>query len=444
MSNDAHGHALGRALVPMSGPGSDTEAMKILVVDDERTILNNLTRMLRLENYEVRAAANGREALNLVKEFKPDLVLCDVMMPELDGFGVLSALREDDRTEALPLVFLTAMDDRENMRRAMSLGADDYLTKPFSREDVLQVVKVRMARAEVAERRQAQRLLEREQQLKTMFQNTMRGQTQDRCEMQAVEGTQATEVREATVLFSAIHGFTTIAEQFCAQEVAELLDAYFRAVCEPVLAAGGEALRFIGDGVMAVFSTETCTGTTGAMRRTHAYRGLQAALGMNRAAERFNTWIEHRFPDRGLPPFAIGVGVHSGEVMMCHVGSGAGREYTAIGDTVNLASRLEGKTLELGWPVIASLPTLRTAGRGVSFGQFELLHIRGRDTPVEAAHITGIEAGDFVNFGEPRSAGDRRELSAALRSALQSNAEITGRAVKVAQATARHAPVRMS
>ena len=232
--------------------------MKILVVEDETTIRNNLVRMLQLEQFEVLGAANGRIALTLVHDFAPDLILCDVMMPELDGFGLLTALREDERTEAIPLVFLTALDDRENLRRAMGLGADDYLTKPFSRDDVLQAVNARMARAAAAQRREAQRASVREEQLKLMFQNSMMGRTLDQLDVDPAVAKLA-EVRDATVLFSDIRGFTTIAEQLSASEVAELLNAYFRAVCEPIVAGGGEALKFIGDGVMAVFCAEDGT-----------------------------------------------------------------------------------------------------------------------------------------------------------------------------------------
>ncbi|MBI3714571.1 MAG: protein kinase [Betaproteobacteria bacterium] len=397
--------------------------MKILVVEDELAIRNNLQRMLALEDFEVQAAANGREALSLVKEFRPDLILCDVMMPELDGFGVLAALREDDQTEAIPLVFLTALDDRENLRRAMGLGADDYLTKPFSRDDVLRAIDTRMARAAAAQRREARHLQEREAQLTAMFQQSILGDRSLPVEVDAVEGRSA-EMREATVLFSDIRGFTTISEQLSAQEVAEMLNAYFRAVCEPILAARGEALRFIGDGVMAVFSADQAAGNEAG----HAYRGVQAALGMALAAARFADWLATRFAGRGLPPFAIGIGVHTGPVMMCYVGSGERREFTAIGDTVNLASRLEGQTKKLGWPVIASLQTVHAAGQGISFGEIETLTVKGRHATIDAVQITGIEVAAGV------ADGGRIEWAAEVRNALRRNAEITGRAVKAALA----------
>ncbi len=406
--------------------------MKILVVEDEASIRANLTRLLSMEEFEVASAENGRIALDVVREFQPDLVLCDVMMPELDGFGVLKALRENEDTEAIPLVFLTALDDKDNLRKAMGHGADDYITKPFTRDDVLQAVNARLARLSAARKREAQRISVQvseqvsvhEARLMAKFQNSLAGRPQDGLDVMP-ENAEVTESREATVLFADIRRFTTISEQLSSGEVAELLNAYFNAVCEPIVASGGEAIKFIGDGLMAVFSPEQLSMNR-AVAGSHAHRALQAALGMTLAAHRFRSWINARYADRNLPDFAIGVGVHTGEVMMCHVGSGGQKEFTAIGDTVNLASRLEGKTKELGWSVIASLDTLHAAGEGIEFGTIETVWVRGRAEPVEAVEITGIDtAASTTNHGLV-------ELATDIRNALKVNSEITGRAVKAA------------
>ena len=113
----------------------------------------NLALMLELEGYEVATAENGRRGLELVAQERPDLVLCDVMMPELDGYGVVRALREDPATAATQFIFLTAKGDHGEVRIGMNFGADDYLTKPVVRAELLAAVQVRLARAEVLRRK---------------------------------------------------------------------------------------------------------------------------------------------------------------------------------------------------------------------------------------------------------------------------------------------------
>src|SRR5262245_22097255 len=110
---------------------------KILVIEDEPEMRRNLTTILRLEKFHPIAAENGRVGVATAKREKPDLILCDVMMPELDGHGVLQALREDNDTVAIPFIFLTAKGEKPDIRAGMNLGADDYLTKPVAKADLL-------------------------------------------------------------------------------------------------------------------------------------------------------------------------------------------------------------------------------------------------------------------------------------------------------------------
>src|SRR5271165_5584195 len=120
---------------------------KILVIEDEPEMRRNLTTILRLENFHPLPAANGRIGIELAKKEKPDLVLCDVMMPELDGYGVIAALRADVETVTIPFIFLTAKGEKPDIRTGMNLGADDYLTKPFANADLLAAIRSRLERA---------------------------------------------------------------------------------------------------------------------------------------------------------------------------------------------------------------------------------------------------------------------------------------------------------
>lgn len=116
----------------------------IVVIEDQEEVRENLVETLELDGYSVHAAADGHAGVRAVREHSPQLVLCDVMMPRLDGYGVLKLLRDDDATRHIPLVFLTARAEREDLRRGMNLGAADYVTKPYFQDELLNVVKQRV------------------------------------------------------------------------------------------------------------------------------------------------------------------------------------------------------------------------------------------------------------------------------------------------------------
>jgi len=125
----------------------------ILIIEDQAPIRRNLALLLELEGYQVATAENGRVGVELALKNPPDLVVCDVMMPELDGHGVLQALRDAKQTATTPFIFLTAKVDRTDIRIGMNYGADDYLTKPVVRDDLLAAIESRLARANAVEER---------------------------------------------------------------------------------------------------------------------------------------------------------------------------------------------------------------------------------------------------------------------------------------------------
>ncbi len=117
---------------------------KILVIEDEEFIRDNLIELPEIEGFQAIGAENGFVGVQLAKESQPDLILCDVMMPELDGYGVLSALREDSATAAIPFMFLTASADRNNLQKIRSMGMNDYILKPFNIDKFLAAITNRL------------------------------------------------------------------------------------------------------------------------------------------------------------------------------------------------------------------------------------------------------------------------------------------------------------
>jgi len=131
---------------------------KILVIEDDKVILTIITDILEAEDFVVIGAKNGRLGIEKAQEEVPDLIICDVMMPELDGYGVLKSLRENLVTEAIPFIFLTAKSTKADLREGMELGADDYLTKPFTRDELMKAINTRLDKQRVIERRTQEQL----------------------------------------------------------------------------------------------------------------------------------------------------------------------------------------------------------------------------------------------------------------------------------------------
>jgi adenylate cyclase len=154
-----------------------------------------------------------------------------------------------------------------------------------------------------------------------------------------------------------------------------------------LLAEGGSIDKFIGDAIMVEFGSPLPLPD-------HAIRGARAAVALRAVADDFGVWMAQRFPDRELPKFAIGIGLHSGEVVIGNIGSPTRMEFTAIGDTVNLASRLEGMTKELGCVILASEATILAGGEAVFCGRSEVIQVKGRVAPVRVFEVLGVKSGE--------------------------------------------------
>jgi adenylate cyclase len=190
------------------------------------------------------------------------------------------------------------------------------------------------------------------------------------------------EVFRITVLFADIRNFTTISEKLSPRQVVEMLNHYLHCACNAIQTQGGTVDKFIGDAVMAVFGAPVSCPD-------HSRRALEAALELAKKARELRTWMLDHFSGMDLPEFAIGIGVYTGEAIVGNIGSPNRLEYTAIGDTVNAASRLESLTKDLGWTIVAGKSTI-AATPGVVTGRSEIRPVKGRKESVEVFEVIGL------------------------------------------------------
>src|SRR5690606_28276259 len=126
------------------------EVMKrVLLIEDDTVLRENTSELLELSGYEVTTAPNGNAGVETAKKVLPDIIVCDIMMPELDGYGVLESLSKNESTKHIPFIFLSAKTERKDVRKGMDLGADDYITKPFEEEELINAIESRLAKAAI-------------------------------------------------------------------------------------------------------------------------------------------------------------------------------------------------------------------------------------------------------------------------------------------------------
>ncbi|NHF59715.1 response regulator [Flavobacteriaceae bacterium TP-CH-4] len=122
---------------------------RVLLIEDDKALRENTQELLELSDYSVITAPNGKIGIEQAKKHLPDVIVCDIMMPEIDGYGVLQSLSSDDTTKHIPFIFLSAKTEHKEVRKGMDMGADDYLTKPFEEDDLISAIESRMAKAHI-------------------------------------------------------------------------------------------------------------------------------------------------------------------------------------------------------------------------------------------------------------------------------------------------------
>jgi len=329
-----------------------------MLVDDEPANLTLLEELLRLEGYATVSAESGAEALSLARASRPDLILLDIMMPEMNGFDVCEILRKDTALQTVPVIFLTALDDDTSRLRGLEMMADDYLTKPFNSrlllakvENILRLNKMRSQavssqfnqQVKEQSKRQIAAAWEANEYLSEKFQLFVPEQLLGRIAPQGIESIQLGNVteEELTILFCDIRGFTAIAESQEARETFEWLNAFFTKMNDCITSHGGFIDKYLGDAIMSVFDKP----------KSHAMDAIEAAVAMQESLQKFNASRQKYNLEN---PLNIGTGINTGIGMIGTLGSDRRMDSTVIGDVVNTASRLENLTKIYGCQIIVS------------------------------------------------------------------------------------------
>jgi adenylate cyclase len=314
---------------------------RILIADDDVVSRKLLRRLLEQDGHEVRAAANGAEALDLFAEEASDVVLLDILMPELDGISALERLKATPGAEHVPVIMISAVDETESVVRCIEIGADDYLPKPFDPVILRARIKAGLTKKQLHD-------LERER-VHDVFSRFLPEHVVDDVLERTDDDLRLGGVSTVgTVMFTDLRGFTAFSENRSPELVIDALNRYFDETSDAILEQGGTLVAYRGDGFLAVFGAPIEI-------EDHADRALATARDMvDVRLPRFNDWLR----SNGLgEEVRMGVGLNSGPFMSGNVGSFRRLEYTVHGDTVNTASRIEGLTKSLGGPILLSEST---------------------------------------------------------------------------------------
>ncbi|MCK5524133.1 MAG: response regulator [Thiomargarita sp.] len=336
------------------------KSFRVLIVDDDQINLQVLENQLSLENYAITRAHDGYEALDAIKTGIPyAIILLDIMMPKISGFEVCKIIRQTFPANLLPIIMLTAKNQVSDLVEGLEAGANDYLTKPFSKGELIARIKmhIQLSRINMALSQfvplEFLQLLEKDSIIDVRLGDCMQ--------------------KQMAVLFADIRSFTTLSESMTPKENFEFINAYLGQVSPVIRKYNGFIDKYIGDAIMALFP-KTVDDAVRASVEMHKQLGI---FNQNRVKN-------------NLQPIKVGIGLHKGTLMLGTIGEKKRMEGTVISDAVNLASRLEGLTKIYGTSILISddilnaleepeqyhyrfLGKVRVKGKNASVRVFEVL-----------------------------------------------------------------------
>jgi class 3 adenylate cyclase len=351
--------------------GSASQPGTILIADDNRVNRLLLGRGVEQQGHTVVFAQHGREALDLLRGRRFDLMLLDVLMPELDGYQVLAALKLDPHLRDIPVIMTSSLDELDSVVKCVEMGAEDYLTKPINAV---------LLNARITASLEKKRLRDQQQELISKF------ATKEVAEDLLISGfSLGGKHLDASAMFCDIRSFTSIAEAREPAETIELLNDYYTLMMDAINGEGGVVNQMVGDGLMAIFGAPL-------PQEDHRRRAVLAARKMVEFIRVFN----EEQAARDKVPIEIGIGIASGRVVAGYTGTHQRATYTCVGDTVNVAARLESHTKVARRPILIDENTRRGLDNEIAVEPHGELLMEGKSEPVSvyAVHVESLVAGN--------------------------------------------------
>lgn len=377
----------------------NTEAAWILVVDDDPVSRAMLTQLLEQDGHRVETAADGRRAIEMLHADPFDVVLLDVVMPELDGFEVLSRMKRDEEMKHIPVLMITALDDVESAVRCIETGAEDYLPKPFDPVVLRARVRAGLSRKRMhdlesnhlAEMARLNRRLEAriEEQMAELvrtgeLKRFLPQQVAESLLSGQLEPNERFERRKITALFADLVGFTDLSEALEPEELAQVLNEYLREMTAAAVAHGGALDNFVGDGLMVVFGAPVRSEDS-----AQALAAVRTALAMRHRVQELTA----RLRREGIPrDLQIRAGINMGHCTVGVFGSDVMRAYKAVGFAVNIASRLQAAADPSS--ILCGFRTYALVEDRVRALPRDPLVVKGTTRPVEVWEIVDLVADD--------------------------------------------------
>jgi class 3 adenylate cyclase len=318
-----------------------------------------LVRGLEPQDCDIDTAENGREALEMLRAQSFELVLLDIMMPEVDGFQVLEEMKSNPDLRDIPVIVISALEEMDSVVRCIRMGAEDHMPKPF--DPILLNARIG---ASLEKKRLRDEVVEQLNFIREIFGKYVPESVAK--QIVAGKGTLEPTQTTATILYSDIESFTSTAESVPPTQVVQMLNEYFPTVIEPITRHGGVVNQFQGDAMLVTFNVPV-------QDSRHADHAVSAALEIQEVLK------EKTFAGISL---RTRIGINTGEVIAGNVGTGDRVNYTVHGDAVNLAARLEQLNKQHGTLVLISGSTAALLQEEYVIEPLGEVEVRGKTQPV--------------------------------------------------------------